>query len=325
MKTSTNKSTNKHRTRTASLLIAGVLAAGITAGAVAPAFALPAPSAAPTAAAAPAHVDGNLKWDEVGSKVTVINKSNHTFKGFKPGEQILQKEGKGKMSAFPSQETKDVYFSLPTDNGNLSSIAHNPMSMSAYLKLGHAEFSGDTRITLDGSLYQINFASAGKFTTKCWTISYLGKAPFDHSWVHHYKSEEDGVKGYVVNETGKDVRVKVGGCDIDLKKDQRLVYFDSDAYGDGRGAAFDFRKSGEAHQVASIRMSDPYVGYPIADVDLGGKHNYAKYSEGEERTYGDAGSGIKITVKRHADAKLPVLWEDYGMTSDWALFDITLR
>ena len=269
-----------------------------------------------------------LQRVEVGTKIEIVNGSAERLY-VKASDRSSLDRG-DRMEFAGNNPDLDVSSKLGRDKNKMITIAgHNSLMSSAYLQLGDTQFTEGRIVNIEGMEFQITYdGREGQFPSKeykKWTLTYRGQSPFQHHWVHH-TDKLDGTKGYIINESGKDVIVHTGGHDIFLKKDQRLIYFDAHDFSSGAGSKFWISQPGNTtgKRLATVTVMDPSIGTPAALVERDSGKSTHYYSEGDSQSYTDPSTGATLTVKRHHDATLPVLWEN-SSTNDWALFDITIR
>lgn len=285
----------------------------------APALAAPAEPAAANSAAS----SQQLKHVDTGTQLTIKNGS----KEFLIAGNATVAPGRG-VTFDGNDKNLDLKTAVSLDKKKWITIAgHNPKMSSAYVQIGETKFAENRIVNIDGMEFEITYEGTihryPETSYKDWLLTYRGPSPFQHHWVHH-TDKVDGTKGYIINESGKDVTVHTGGCDIFLKKGQRLIYFDAHDFSDGAGSKFWISQPGSTgKKLATVTVMDPSIGVPSALVERDSGKSRHHYAAGDQHSFTDDSTGAQLKIKRHHDSSLPVLWETWE-TNDWAIFDIVV-
>lgn len=309
------------------MLVGSLAAVVVSMGAVAPVAASAAPAPAPAVVAAPAPADGTseattLKNAAVGTTVWVKNKTGQKVT---VGDQVLEPGGTS-MQTGRNATVDDVSTTIRVgDNYSIPLYGHNPPFSEAYVQLGGQKFFDTGKFRHGDFTYEVEFrgthkSSQSTFYYKIWDVTITDAKPaWDREFIHH-TDRDDGVKGYVRNQTDQPLVWQSNGHQIQLRPGGSLLLFDSDRVGpdaDYFGAAFTMYTGGGTVQVKAV---DPAV--TTTKVSVVGHSPFTSFKEGDAHTY-QLADGYKLTVQRATDGRLPVPFENWH-TQDWASYEFTV-
>ncbi|MFI0432300.1 MAG: hypothetical protein ACH36H_04075 [Candidatus Nanopelagicales bacterium] len=339
-----------HRRSLAATLGGAVLAGSLALGMVSATPATAAPSSpAATASAPSSQLDHLLR----GSEVTFVNRSQTDV--FVPGHGWIS-PGHRAFFEGANDHHDDVAFKVITaDHLEIPIYVHNPLSSSAYLQVEGTKMEFDGIVSSQGKNFAVDYipegipgpapvtlattgapaaaaAPAAEAKKKRWVLEYLDTSrPWAHEHIHHL-GEDDGVKGFIVNHTGADLKMRIGGhidtkSHMTLRDGERMMFFDAHELDSGRGTNVQILTPSGNGVAYFVELGDPFIGFAHAKVwnarsELIGDEGL---SEGDTRSYISHPShkDSYLHLKREKDQSLPTEHDSYK-TRDWATFTLEL-